>query len=49
MRWSSQLSCRCRGPDRDLVDVGKLSRAFGLPIGVERRNGRFHAALNDPG
>ena len=36
------------GPIETSLTSAKLSQAFGMPIDVERRNGRFHAALNDP-
>jgi iron complex transport system ATP-binding protein len=37
------------GPIEASLTSASLSAAFGLPIDVERRNGRFHAALSDPG
>jgi iron complex transport system ATP-binding protein len=35
------------GPIGEALDGPALSRAFGLPIEVERRNGRIRAWLND--
>lgn len=37
------------GPILASLTSASLSEAFGLPIDVERRNGRFRATLGDPG